>query len=77
MESHTHTGSISVLLGNGNGTFQTRTDFRRRARESRLDRGDLTGDGKLDLVAANRSSSGGLSVLTGNGNGTFQSALRW
>ncbi len=31
----------------------------------------MTGDGKLDLVVANRSSST-VSVLVGNGNGTFQ-----
>lgn len=36
--------------------------------------GDLNGDGKLDLVAANQIASN-VSVLHGRGNGTFQAPV--
>ena len=38
--------------------------------------GDFNGDGKLDLVVANRASNN-VSVLLGNGNGTFQAAVNY
>jgi uncharacterized repeat protein (TIGR01451 family) len=58
----------SLLLGNGNGTFQTAPvlsispDFV----------GDVNGDGSPDLVAG---SENGITILLGNGDGTFQDPL--
>jgi hypothetical protein len=60
-------GGMSVLLGNGDGTFQA-------ARNSALGLGgyiavaDVNRDGKLDLLTDDH----GVSVLLGNGDGTFR-----
>ena len=63
--------TASVLLGNGNGTFQAKQDFDHRKRASSVAVGDLNGDGKSDLVTADYNGNT-VSVLLGNGNGTFQ-----
>jgi predicted dienelactone hydrolase len=65
---------ISVLLGNGNGTFHTHVDYATGSGPTSLAEGDFNNDGKLDLVGAN-SSSNNVSVLLGNGDGTFQASL--
>ena len=61
---------MSVLLGNGNGTFAAKTDLRHGLAPYSVAVADLNGDGKPDLVSANLNSST-VSVLLGNGNGTF------
>jgi hypothetical protein len=63
-------GTVSVLLGNGDGTFQTHVDYATGADPAAVISVDLNGDGKLDLVLAGRDS---LSVLLGKGDGTFAS----
>jgi uncharacterized repeat protein (TIGR03803 family) len=65
------TNTVSVLLGNGNGTFQPQTSYATGNYPLSVAMGDLNGDGKTDLVVAN-SDSNTVSVLLGNGNGTFQ-----
>ena len=67
-------GTLSVLLGNGNGTFQARQSFVTGTGPAFVVVQDLNGDGKIDLVATDRGMGAGttLSVLLGNGNGTFQ-----
>ncbi|MGW6412828.1 FG-GAP repeat domain-containing protein [Streptomyces vinaceus] len=63
-------GTVSVLLGNGDGTFNPATTYPTgggRARSVAV--GDLNGDSKPDLTTA--TSSGTVSVLLGNGDGTF------
>ena len=69
--SNNYYGTASVLLGNGNGTFQAAASLRHRAR-ARLGRGGglLPATESPDLVAAN--SDGTISVSLGNGDGTFQ-----
>ena len=70
----TDLGSVSVLLGNGDGTFATKSDYAigTGARyHYGIAVGDFNGDGKQDLVATNWGSNT-VSVLLGNGNGTFQ-----
>jgi len=68
-----YTGTtISVLLGNGDGTFQpaiTSTS----AGQSGITVGDFNNDGILD-VAIVKELSGTVSILLGNGDGTFQAA---
>src|SRR6266851_6960497 len=66
----------SVLLGNGDGTFQPATNFQVGADPYSVAVGDFNGDGFLDLVVANFSSNN-ISVLLGNGNGTFQLAVNY
>jgi hypothetical protein len=70
---------ISVLLGNGDGTFQPSLSFdtgvplgSSRHVKRALAVGDFNGDGSQDLVATNASS---VSVLLGNGKGTFRAPL--
>jgi Calx-beta domain-containing protein/VCBS repeat protein len=66
----TSAGNISMLLGNGNGTFKTAVNYDASSPIS-LQATDLNGDGKLDLVAASWNTNT-TSVLLGTGNGTFQ-----
>jgi hypothetical protein len=64
-------GSVSVLLGNGDGTFQPHTDYGAGLVPSSVAVGDFRSNGKLDLAVANNGSSS-VSILLGNGDGTFQ-----
>jgi len=70
-------GSISVLMGNGDGTFQTAANYSTQGYgSSSIAAGDLNGDGVLDLVTAD-SGSNSLSVFLGSGNGTFQVPVKY
>jgi hypothetical protein len=64
-------GSVSVLLGNGDGTFQPQATYGVGQTPQSLVAGDFTGDGRLDLVVADRDADE-VSVLLGNGDGTFR-----
>lgn len=66
--------TISVLLGNGDGTFQPHLDIPVGRFPSSIVAADFNGDGKLDLVVTNTLDST-VSVLLGNGNGTFQAQV--
>ena len=47
-------GTVAVLLGNGNGTFAAATTFSTGGSDpDSLAVGDFNGDGKLDLAVAN------------------------
>ena len=63
--------AVSILLGNGDGTFRPHIDYATGTQPSSVAAGDFNGDGKLDLVIAN-TQDGTVSVLLGNGDGTFQ-----
>ena len=65
---------ISVLLGNGDGTFQAHQDYSVGTDPVALAVGDLNKDGSPDIVTANNVGNS-VSILRGNGDGTFQSAL--
>jgi len=68
--------AASVWLGNGNGTFGTRTDFTTGPAPKNVAVGDLNGDGRLDLVSANQNGAS-VSVLLGNGSGGFAAAASY
>jgi predicted lipoprotein with Yx(FWY)xxD motif len=63
-------GSVSLLLGNGDGTFGAQWGFLVGDEPSSVAIGDLNGDGWPDLAVANYNSTT-VSVLLGNVNGTF------
>jgi len=62
-------GTVSVWLGNGDGTFGARTDNDPGGNPTSAAIAELNGDGKPDLIVANLQGS--VSVLLGNGSGGF------
>jgi hypothetical protein len=68
--------SVSILLGNGDGTFQAPVSYAAGSAPSSVAIGDFNNDGKLDLAVANAGSNN-VSVLLGNGDGTFQAAVSY
>jgi hypothetical protein len=72
--SVSHLGSISILLGNGDGTFQPALDSSAGPFPELVFAADFNGDRKLDLLVLGTSSTTGLvpwNILLGNGDGTF------
>ncbi len=65
--------TISVLPGNGDGTFQAVVTLGAGTGPTSVAIGDFNGDTSLDLAIANNGSNN-VSVLLGNGNGSFQPA---
>ncbi|MET4092646.1 MULTISPECIES: FG-GAP-like repeat-containing protein [unclassified Bradyrhizobium] len=62
-------GTVTVRLGNGNGTFGANTSYSAGSGVYQTPKViDVTGDGVLDIVV-------GSTVLPGNGNGTFGTAI--
>jgi hypothetical protein len=72
-------GTVGVLLGNGNGTFQAAVVYFSGGSEANsVAVSDVNGDGRLDLIVGNNCFSCGdstVSVQLGNGDGTFQSPV--
>jgi hypothetical protein len=71
---------VSILLGNGDGTFQSPTTFSQVNPPSVGALADFNADGKIDLAvleAVNDFSSYEASIFLGNGNGTFQSPVNF
>ena len=62
---------MSVLLGNGDGTFRPQKTYATGTNPDSVRVSDLNADGRLDVVVANMSSNS-VGVLLGNGDGTLQ-----
>jgi hypothetical protein len=62
--------TVSVLLGNGDGTFQVHKDYGTGGDPRSVAVADFNRDGKLDLATAN-DTTGTVSILLGRGDGTF------
>jgi len=73
-------GTVAVLLGNGDGTFQPAVSYSSGGLYAvSVAVADVNGDGKPDLIVANQDATncqscanGSIGVLLGNGDGTFQ-----
>jgi len=69
------TNNISVLLGNGDGTFQAKIDTPANLAPKSIAVVDFDKDGRLDLVIANAGNEGIVTVLPGRGDGTFKTPV--
>jgi hypothetical protein len=69
-------GSMTILLGNRDGTFkpETGSPVAVGTNPVALAVGDFNGDGEVDLVVANQTDNT-LTILLGNGDGTFTPAV--
>jgi uncharacterized protein (UPF0548 family) len=65
--------SVSVLLGQGDGTFANAQNFTVGDLPVAVAVGDFNGDGHLDLATTNLGANS-VSVLLGQGDGTFATA---
>jgi uncharacterized repeat protein (TIGR01451 family) len=63
--------SITIYLGNGDGTFRTGATYTVDSDPGSVTVGDFNGDGRMDLALANYYSNN-IAILLGNGDGTFQ-----
>ena len=75
MTANYASGDTTVMLGNGNGSFQSAVTYGVGFGSYALEVGDLNSDGNLDMVATDYNIGGGNVVLLGNGDGTFQNGI--
>jgi uncharacterized protein (DUF2141 family) len=83
--SHANPGTVAVLAGNGDGTFQAAVSFGSGGLDSTgVAVADVNGDGNLDLLVANSCDvappncfNGIVSVLLGHGDGTFNAPVTY
>jgi VCBS repeat protein len=77
--------TVSILLGNGDGTFGAATSFGAGVQPTSVTIADLNGDSRLDLAVANyvgpdsvqEAPLGGVAVLLGTGDGAFGAPTRF
>jgi hypothetical protein len=70
-------GNVSILLGKGDGTFQTATNFIAVKNCTGIAAGDFDSDGRSDLLVIRAgdptvADNGGATVFLSNGDGTFR-----
>jgi Bacterial Ig-like domain (group 3)/FG-GAP-like repeat/S-layer homology domain/FG-GAP repeat len=74
-------GGVSVLLGNGDGTFQPPLENSLRINYPFVTAGDFNGDGVVDLAVAFQTPTGNVpnefTILLGNGDGTFGTGMTY
>jgi hypothetical protein len=73
-------GSISILLGNGDGTFQSiASPLNTNGSPDGLAAADFNGDGILDLTFTNygNATTTAIGALIGNGDGSFKPAVMY
>ncbi len=67
---------IAILLGNGNGTYNAAIHYLSGKNFDDIHAGDLNGDGYVDLVGADRTTSS-LLVMLNNGTGAFTNTVSY
>ena len=72
----TGNNSVSVLLGNGTGSFPTHVQYAVPGNPVAIIVGDFNGDGIPDIATADQFTSQ-VSILLGNGDGTFQAHVEY
>src|SRR4030095_9635378 len=63
--------AVSVMLGNGDGTFRAKIDFPIGMQTQAVAAGDFNNDGRMDLMVTLNTLQLSLALLTGTGTGTF------
>lgn len=75
-----HANTVAILVGNGDGTFQTKVTYPStngaQTGPSAIATGDFNADGKIDLAVTNQGNNA-VSILFGNGNGVFQAPVEF
>jgi hypothetical protein len=66
-------GTVTILLGNGDGTFTVSATVPTGSSPISVMVGDFNGDGKADLAVGDNNDST-VTILLGNGDGTFTAA---
>jgi hypothetical protein len=66
------TSGISILFGNGDGTFQPAVNYITGLGPQSVSVGDFNHDNHLDIAVFNEGWGGSVSIFLGNGDGTFQ-----
>jgi hypothetical protein len=68
-----YSATVSIYLGNGDGTFTPGQTIPGSVGNLGIIAGDFTGTGKIDLAVAS-GLTGSVTILAGNGDGTFHPA---
>lgn len=66
--------SISILIGNGDGSFKNQASYASSNNAFQFSSQDINHDGLLDIVTASNSTAS-IGVMLGNGDGSFKSSL--
>lgn len=65
--------TVSILLGNGDGSFRARLSITASGAGISVNTADVNNDGKVDILIGDNTGAN-LNVFIGNGNGFFQGA---
>jgi Flp pilus assembly secretin CpaC len=71
LEVNNTANTLSVFLGNGDGTFQNRADYPTGKGPVGIATGDFNGDGNLDVAVVNQTD-GTVSLFFGDGTGVLK-----